>query len=255
MKRAWTRFEQWADSLTLNQRIVFLASVVAGLAVVAWVAAINPLLNKQKQLASSIKQQQALAAAMQTQIQKLATAQTVDPDAEAKARLERLRQQIAQMRTTMLDTQKDLVPPEKMAAVLEEILNRNSALHLKSLRTLPVTSLLEPLSADRRSRGAPGKAPPAAAGSAKAGAKGADTAPPSVTAGTPNLPAESIFKHGVEMVVEGQYLEILKYLAELESLPSQLFWGKAELKVEEYPNATLTLTLFTLSLDKRWMGI
>ena len=64
-----------------------------------------------------------------------------------------------------------------------------------------------------------------------------------------------VYKHGVELVVKGSYADLTQYLMRLEGLPWQMFWGKAELKVEEYPKATLTLTLFTLSLDKTWLRI
>jgi len=64
-----------------------------------------------------------------------------------------------------------------------------------------------------------------------------------------------VYKHGVELVVKGNYTDLTQYLTRLEGLPWQMFWGKAELKVEEYPKAALTLTLFTLSLDKTWLRI
>ena len=41
----------------------------------------------------------------------------------------------------------------------------------------------------------------------------------------------------------------------LESLPTQLFWGKAQLEVEQYPAVRLTLTLYTMSLDDQWMKL
>jgi MSHA biogenesis protein MshJ len=41
----------------------------------------------------------------------------------------------------------------------------------------------------------------------------------------------------------------------LESLPVQLFWGKARLDAQQYPNSRLTLTLYTLSLDQKWMKL
>jgi MSHA biogenesis protein MshJ len=55
--------------------------------------------------------------------------------------------------------------------------------------------------------------------------------------------------------VRGNYLDMLNYMAALEAMPTQLFWGKAELQVEEYPGARLTLTLYTLSLDAQWMKL
>jgi MSHA biogenesis protein MshJ len=41
----------------------------------------------------------------------------------------------------------------------------------------------------------------------------------------------------------------------LERLPVQLFWGKATLDAQEYPKARLTLTLYTLSLDTKWISL
>jgi MSHA biogenesis protein MshJ len=67
--------------------------------------------------------------------------------------------------------------------------------------------------------------------------------------------AEPVFTHGVEIVVQGSYLDMLHYMDALESMPWQLFWSKARLQVEEYPKATLTLTLYTLSLDKKWLNL
>jgi MSHA biogenesis protein MshJ len=47
----------------------------------------------------------------------------------------------------------------------------------------------------------------------------------------------------------------MQYLTELEKMPTQMFWGEAGLSVEKYPNAVLTLTLYTLSLDKAWLTV
>ena len=55
--------------------------------------------------------------------------------------------------------------------------------------------------------------------------------------------------------MRGTYLDMLRYMAQLETIPMQVFWGKARLEVEEYPQATLTLTLYTLSLDKKWLNL
>jgi MSHA biogenesis protein MshJ len=59
----------------------------------------------------------------------------------------------------------------------------------------------------------------------------------------------------VEITVHGNYLDMLSYLVALEHLPSQMFWGKAQMNVIQYPVAELTLTVYTLSLDKTWLLI
>jgi MSHA biogenesis protein MshJ len=45
------------------------------------------------------------------------------------------------------------------------------------------------------------------------------------------------------------------YLARLEALPWQLFWGKVTLDAGEHPKLRLTLTLHTLSLNKAWLVV
>jgi MSHA biogenesis protein MshJ len=55
--------------------------------------------------------------------------------------------------------------------------------------------------------------------------------------------------------LQGSYLDMVSYMEALEQLPVQLFWGKAKLDAQQYPNSRLTLTLYTLSLDPKWMKL
>jgi MSHA biogenesis protein MshJ len=34
-----------------------------------------------------------------------------------------------------------------------------------------------------------------------------------------------------------------------------MFWGEVSLSVEKYPDAVMTLTVYTLSLDKTWLTV
>lgn len=64
-----------------------------------------------------------------------------------------------------------------------------------------------------------------------------------------------VFRHGVEITVTGTYFELFDYLAALERLPTQLYWGKAELDVLNHPTAKLRLVVYTVSLDKAWLVV
>ena len=55
--------------------------------------------------------------------------------------------------------------------------------------------------------------------------------------------------------MRGGYADLTQYLQMLEKLPTQMFWGMADLNVVKYPQAELTLTLYTLSLDKTWLQV
>jgi MSHA biogenesis protein MshJ len=65
----------------------------------------------------------------------------------------------------------------------------------------------------------------------------------------------AIYRHGVELTVEGRYADLLDYLRALEASPQRLLWGSLQLKVVQHPQVLLTLRLHTLSTDARWVEI
>jgi MSHA biogenesis protein MshJ len=65
-----------------------------------------------------------------------------------------------------------------------------------------------------------------------------------------------LYRHGVEITVEGAYGDLMGYLASLETLPGpRLLWGGVKLKVEKHPTVQLSLTVYTLSLDRAWLEL
>lgn len=68
--------------------------------------------------------------------------------------------------------------------------------------------------------------------------------------GTPAL-----YRHGVELSIEGRYGDLLAYLHALEASPQRLLWGSLQLKVLQHPQVQLTLRLHTLSTDAHWVEI
>jgi len=67
--------------------------------------------------------------------------------------------------------------------------------------------------------------------------------------------ARRVFRHGIELTVAGSYLDLYAYLAALEQIPTQLYWGRVEMSVAAYPVATLKMTVYTLSFDQAWLVV
>ena len=67
--------------------------------------------------------------------------------------------------------------------------------------------------------------------------------------------APTLYRHGVELTVEGRYTDLLAYLRTLEASPQRLLWGSLQLKVLQHPQVLLTLHLHTLSTDAHWVEI
>lgn len=227
------------DALSLRERGMVFAAGAAVIVFGAHALVLAPMFAEQAALRTQIAQQFDAANATDTEIAAKVQAFQVDPDAPARARLNGIHQELGQLGQQLLAIEHGLVPPERIAPLLESILRANGKLKLVSMRTLPV----EPLS------GPPGSdavATPAAPADSAIAAT-------SATPETPETPL--LYRHGVEVTVRGNYLDMVDYMSALETLPTRMFWGRAQLDVEEYPAARLTLTLHTLSLDRQWMKL
>ncbi|MDO8925760.1 MAG: type II secretion system protein GspM [Sideroxyarcus sp.] len=210
------------DSMSLRERaLIFLA---AAFLVVALIDAVflSPLLVRQKSLSAQVVQQQEKMKEIQSQLANLLQAKQADATSPQRERIRVLRQQITDGNAYLKDRRDKLVPPEKMAELLEQVLRKNQSLQMVALNTLPVSLLIEP---------------------------SGDAAVQVIQGET------QIYKHGVEITVRGSYADLMQYLTALEHLPTQMFWGVAKLNVVEHPTAELKLTLYTLSLDKRWLQV
>jgi len=223
MREKIDQFVAKVDGMTLRERAMIFAAAAFATVSIINTFFLDPLLAKQKILSSQVIQQQEKMKETQAQLTALLQAKQADEHAPQRERIRQLRDQIAEGDAYLKATQDKLVPPEKMAALLEQVLAKNISLQLVALDTLPVTLFIEPSAADVANKVA--------------------------------VQEKQIFKHGVKMTVRGNYAELMQYLAALEKMPTQMFWGMAKLTVVQYPNAELTLTLYTLSLDKTWLQV
>lgn len=243
MKQHWNRLTAKIDGLSLRERVIIF-TMIAVLTIAMFNALLlDPLFAKQKRLSQLLKSNQAQVDQMQAQMRQTINAQQ-DPDAANRARLKEVQQQLDHMHARLLDMEKGLVSPDRMPALLGDILRRDNRLKLVSLKTLPPSPLTE---TDRLNTATSVEKVALSSGSSM---KNAETA-----AANAGLEADGVFRHGVEIVVQGNYLDMVQYMETLQSMPWQLFWSKAALQVEEYPRSRLTLTLYTLSLDKKWLNL
>jgi len=219
------------DALTLRERVLLFAAIAASTIFAVYFFGLGPMFAKQALLRTRIVQQQNNLEGIDNEIREKVEAAQVDPDAPTRERIRAARAQLDALATSLRAMQNGLVPPERMAPLVDSILRANGRLQLVSLRTLPVEPVL-------------GAAKPQAA-PANAGAE----------AQSVNKGGALLYRHGVEVSVRGNYLDMIAYMAALESMPTQLFWGRAQLEAETWPASRLTLTLYTLSLDAKWMKL
>jgi len=228
-----TQVRDRIDALSLRERALVFAAAVALLGFAGYQLVLAPHYAEQDALTARIEQQREAMAGADAAIAATIQAYQVDPNASARSRLASVKRESLQLSDSLLAMQHGLVPPERMAPLVDAILRANGRLTLVSMRTLAVETI----------SGRAATANPALAAGAVPGAA-IETRPP-----------DMLYRHGVEVTVRGNYLDMVDYMSALEAMPTRLFWGKAQLDVEEYPASRLTLTLYTLSLDRNWMKL
>jgi MSHA biogenesis protein MshJ len=266
MKQRWQQFAARIDALSLRERTLAFAAAAAMIVYAAYFAALGPMLNTQSKLRAQVSQQQNNLAGMDAEIEQKIFEYQRDPDAATKERLQAVKEESAALGDSLRAMQKGLVTPERMAPLVDSILRANGRLHLVAMHTLPATSLNDAPGGEAvaepkpEARSAPGKDTAAKVAAVKAAMAAAANGASRAQAPAPALavspkPGSLLYRHGVEVTVRGNYMDMIDYMNALETLPTQLFWGGARLEVEDYPTSRLTLTMYTLSLDSKWLKL
>jgi MSHA biogenesis protein MshJ len=234
MVRRLTLLGQRLDALSLRERgLIFAAGVT--LAYIAWQTLFMDGLNKRTQIA---EQQLSEARQHLAALAEADAAASANPLNAAAARNTALRTRLASLDADLRAAASGYVAPEKMIDMLREILAGQHGLKLVSLANLPVQSL-----AQVRDPG------PAATST---GAAGAGAAPAVEAVLDDKDPGP--FLHPVEIVVEGNYGDVVSYLRALEALPWRIHWQQLELKADD-SGSRVRVVIGALSLSRYWMSV
>lgn len=228
MMRKWRQLAARFDALSRRERGMAALIVLLGGGLLGYSLLVEPQLTRQASMSKRISQANTDMAGIEAQLAAMQP-QLKDPDAGNRAALQQVRTSMAGLDTQLRGLEGSMVAPEKMQAFLESLLSKNRNLELLALRTLPLAPLIA-----RTERAEEKKAEVKNTGAAAA----------------PN-----IYKHGVEIRIAGSYNDLLTYLTELERMPQRIIWNHVVLSVEQHPRCVLTLTLYTLSLDKQWLVV
>lgn len=228
MKAQWQRWSALFAARSAREKwILGLAAlaVVYALCDVLW---LTPSYNRWQTAQKTLAQKTADVAQVTAQANQLAE-QIRAQEAQTRAALDAGRRDLGALSGELAALEKTLVPARRMTEFLQGLLP-GRGLEVVGLKTLAPTPLVTP--------------PPAGAKAAGATTAGEGEK----VAATSNL-----YKHGVEITLAGSFPALLDYLERLEQAPQKVLFGRLELRVDKYPRSELTLTLYTLSLDRSWL--
>lgn len=219
MKERLEKLAARIDGMTLRERLMLFLSTVAILFMLwnnLFLSTIDLQLDREVKTMEGMQKE---IGRLQGEVTATIERSRFDPNTEQRTRLARYQQQVGAVEQAIRSAIQGLIDPQQMVRVLEQVLNRNTDLRLLSISNLGSERLIKP---------------------------------------DPEQPEEElvdIYRHDLQLVMEGNYLSALAYLEALQGLDWQLYWDGIEVTMGDYPNARVTITVHTLSLGEGWIGV
>ncbi len=212
------RVTHWLDRRKLRERLlVFITSVVAMYFLTSLVL-FMPQEKELSKLRSDMVHKRAELEPLLLEIQTLGAQLSEDPDAATRLRLEEMQQALRDLEAPLAELTRGLVRPREMAGLVERIVRSQPKLQVINIKNLP-PDVLQTM-ADSESVG-----------------------------------EVALYRHGLRVVVRGGYRDLVAFFSALESLPWKVLWSEVDMHTERYPTSTATLTLYTLSTERAWLGL
>ncbi|MGE0482871.1 MAG: hypothetical protein AB7Q81_01900 [Gammaproteobacteria bacterium] len=220
MNAAWERLATRVDALETKERVL-VGSALLLVVVLGWYQFVfEPMLKERQRLHNQILGWQAQVSETTLQMAQVLEAAQRDPDAPLRQRLDATNAQIAEYETAIRELAGQLVTPQQMALILRSVLEQVAGLEFVGLEGLGAEPLL----------------------------------PPDAAAANGDAPINA-FRHGFRITFRGSYLDAVAYLRALEGLPWRFFWDGLDIAVEQHPQALTEVVVYTLSLDRSWIGV
>ncbi len=224
----YQKFNDYLASLSLREKVLLLFVGIAAIYAIWDLVFFAAYTKQQKATSSQIEKIKSEEAELNTQIAEIIAklAEQGNPNALLKQNITDTQAELVTIENKLSDTFESLVPPKEVTNFIRSLLLENSNLELIHLKNEPVQVI--DLSEDKPSK--PQQA-------------------------ENNQKSARLFEHATDIKLIGDYLSLHKYLTQLEQSKWGLYWDQLEYKVTAYPNAEISLRVYTLSTDEHWLGL
>jgi len=211
----WKNIQKLIESRSLRERAILFGAVFI-LIFYVWLVYIFDAMNASQ----DATQRQINSTVGQinnelTRNQQIQNTYTSDPNAFARTRRNELQAQVDAIDSQLLGLYGELILPSQMANILSDILRKETTLRLVSLENQAPEVLFD-------------------------NGQGSEI---------------QVYRHGLNLRLEGEYLETIRFMRQVEELNVNFFWESLSYDVNEYPDGTINLNIFTLSTQRGFIGV
>jgi len=239
MGKLFDSLRQRFEARQTRERLLIIIVGVVLLWAIAQLAYFNPAAEREKQLLAANREARQQVALLEAREQTLRIQVAEGSLAALESKRDQLLRRQAELDAELKQLGLRLIDAERMRQVLHDLL-QGSNLDLIALRRLQ-PELAFGISTQ-------GEESPQAE-------KDAKQPPPEGEVSTNAMPRLALYRHPVQIELEGRYADMVRYLERLEASPWRLMWKDLDIETIDYPKARMRLTVYTLSLQEDWIGV
>ena len=215
MKAQWLKMAEKFANLSVREKWLITLCSLTVVILGSYVFFVEPTVKSNQLLRQKVTATNHNIQQLDDQILAISTKLKQDPDQGVNIEYQRLVTESQALSEQLAHVIENLISPSQMATLLEDVLAGTQGLHLVSLESLKA----EPIVNNNASENYAG-----------------------------------YYLHPVRLELTGGYFSVLNYLETLESLPVNYYWRSFNYQVNDYPNATLILEVYTLGTRQEFIG-
>lgn len=218
------------DGLQKREQNLLFVGVPITCLLVLFLLFVEPEYKKMQRLNNSVESMDSQLLLAQQSKQELLSLAEQDPNTEINTQIDSLQRRLNQLNDEFEGELSQLVSPQAMPVLLEQLLYKAENLSLLSMKSIkPERISLKQTDVNEQSEAS-------------------------------NLPTDEsdsspIYRHGIEISFEGSFFATRNFLDEAQNLGWKLYWQDLSYEVKEHPTAITHLTLFTLSTSEAFIGV
>lgn len=214
IKAYWLTAQQWFEQRSRRERVLMAVSLLVVVYLISHQFLLQPARESLQLSTAQVQQQDSEAVNLSNEIARLRVELQSDPNAALRQQQTELQMRQARLRGR-LDERAQLMPTQVSVGWIDALLDLPRGLELVSFDTY---------------------------------------APQPVVAPSDELQGANIWRHAVQVVVQGQYHDIRDYIEGLERLSQPFYWQGLRYEVLDYPQAQISVRVYALSTARELLG-
>jgi MSHA biogenesis protein MshJ len=230
MKQQWQDYSNKFLQLTSREQFLLL---LTGLVAIFFIVSYVFIDDKSAKVISFDKQSRIMQSGNQTlnfSINEFEAALKQDPDVDTVKKIAQLEAKLAKIDSQLVHLTTELISPSEMREALLKLLMLEPGVSLLSFELIGAKPLLD-LSVQPKNVAADQFTP------------------------TAEQLGLNLYKHAIKIKLSGEYFQLRNYLQQLEQLSWKFFWQDFQFEVKEYPSSEVDITIYSLGLNKEFIGV